>query len=66
VYEVLCREPLKTPLFGINLFAGGEREAKRQLLNDPLALLSRYIDFATLAACTPIRIDARASSVGAK
>ncbi|UXW25083.1 hypothetical protein [Xanthomonas oryzae] len=29
----------------ISLFAGEERDAKRQQLNDPLVVLSRHIDF---------------------
>ncbi len=33
----------------ISLFAGHEREAKRQQIGDPLALLSRHIDFAGIA-----------------
>ncbi|KOB04180.1 transposase, partial [Xanthomonas arboricola] len=34
----------------ISLFAGAEREAKRQQLSDPLELLSRHIDFVAIAA----------------
>ncbi|KOB29034.1 transposase, partial [Xanthomonas arboricola] len=33
----------------ISLFAGAEREAKRQQLSDPLELLSRHIDFVAIA-----------------
>ncbi|WP_295920473.1 hypothetical protein [uncultured Xanthomonas sp.] len=37
----------------ISLFAGHEREAKRQQIGDPLALLSRHIDFAGIAHAGP-------------
>jgi len=41
----------------ISVLAGDERKAKRQLLNDPLALLSRRIDFATLAAAVDAKLS---------
>jgi IS5 family transposase len=41
----------------ISLFAGHEREAKRQQIGDPLTLLSRHIDFASIAQA----IDAKLS-----
>ena len=64
----------------ISLFACEQRDAKRQSLNDPLALLARHIDFAAIAAavdakltfrstatsCTPTPTGAGASSASTK
>jgi hypothetical protein len=40
----------------ISLFAGEERNAKRQSLNDPLVLLSRHIDFVAIAAAVDVKL----------
>ncbi|MFC7519291.1 IS5 family transposase [Xanthomonas populi] len=40
----------------ISLFAGEERDAKRQQLNDPLALLSRHIDFAGITRAVDAKL----------
>ncbi|KAB7767409.1 IS5/IS1182 family transposase, partial [Xanthomonas sp. LMG 12461] len=41
----------------ISLFAGHEREAKRQQIGDPLALLSRHIDFAGIAHAVDAKLS---------
>ncbi|MFC7519671.1 hypothetical protein ACFQS6_04290 [Xanthomonas populi] len=50
----------------ISLFAGEERDAKRQQLNDPLALLSRHIDFAgiTRAVDAKLALGPKARAAG--
>ena len=45
----------------ISLFAREERDAKRESLNDPLALLARHIDFDAIAAA----VDAKLALGGA-
>mgnify|MGYP000913999851 CR=1 FL=1 len=48
----------------ISLFAREERDAKRQSLNDPLALLSRHIDFDAIAAAVDARLPLGPSARG--
>nr|WP_263604324.1 MULTISPECIES: transposase [Xanthomonas] len=41
----------------ISLFAGHERETKRHQIGDPLALLSRHIDFAGIARAVDAKLS---------
>ncbi|ELQ14934.1 hypothetical protein [Xanthomonas translucens] len=48
----------------ISLFAGHERESKRQKIGDPLALLSRHIDFAGIAQAVDAKLSLNTGSLG--
>lgn len=50
----------------ISLFAHEERDAKRQSLNDPLALLTRHIDFPAIAAAVDARLTLGSSGRGGR
>jgi IS5 family transposase len=50
----------------ISLFAGEERNAKRQSLSDPLALLSQHIDFTAIAAAVDVKLTLGASGRGGR
>jgi IS5 family transposase len=50
----------------ISLFAHEERDAKRQTLNDPLALLSRHIDFAAIAAVVDAKLTLGSTGRGGR
>ncbi|WP_277820288.1 transposase [Xanthomonas translucens] len=41
----------------ISLFAGHERESKRQQIGDPLAVLPRHIDFAAIAQAVDAKLS---------
>lgn len=47
-------------------FAREERDAKRQNLNDPLALLTRHIDFAAIAAAVDAKLTLGSSGRGGR
>lgn len=49
-----------------SLFAREERDAKRQSLNDPLALLTRHIDFVAIAAAVDARLKLGPSGRGGR
>ncbi len=50
----------------ISLFAREERDAKRQSLNDPLALLARHIDFDAIAAAVDAKLTLGRSGRGGR
>lgn len=50
----------------ISLFAREERDAKRESLNDPLALLARHIDFGAIAAAVDAKLTLGASGRGGR
>jgi IS5 family transposase len=50
----------------ISLFAREERDAKRQRLNDPLALLTRHIDFGAIAAVVDMKLTLGSSGRGGR
>lgn len=50
----------------ISLFAGEERDAKRQSLNDPLMLLARHIDFAAIATVVDAKLTLGGSGRGGR
>ena len=48
----------------ISLFAGEERDTKRQSLRDPLAVLTQHIDFLAIAAAVDAKLKLGASGRG--
>lgn len=50
----------------ISLFAREERDAKRQSLNDPLALLNQHIDFTAIAAAVDAKLTLGSSGRGGR
>ncbi len=50
----------------ISLFAREERDAKRQTLNDPLALLARHLDFAAIATAVDAKLKLGVSGRGGR
>jgi IS5 family transposase len=50
----------------ISLFAGEERDSKRQTLKDPLVVLARHIDFAAIAAAVDRKLSLGGSGRGGR
>lgn len=50
----------------ISLFAGEERDAKRQSLRDPLVVLARHIDFVAIAAAVDRKLSLGGSGKGGR
>jgi IS5 family transposase len=50
----------------ISLFAGEERDTKRQSLRDPLAVLTKHIDFASITAAVDAKLKLGSSGRGGR
>ena len=50
----------------ISLFAGEERDAKRQSLRDPLVVLARHIDFVAIAAAVDRKLSLGGTGKGGR